>query len=178
MKLKINKSLYLLIWGTISCFGMALAGDARADDVSFNKVEINYPHDECSFKASPIDFCDQKHLDAYDVALRTQSVNFNKHYIILPIKEWRDSDERSIVAIDKNTGVVYPVPIDSFTKSVGKTKKASAHPALSFSKDSNELCITGSIFVYRSSQNGRFCFQFSGDKFVGYHTTYMGHDQP
>ena len=150
----------------------------RAEVSSFGGVRINYPHDECSFNYSPIDFCDQKHVDAYNLALQAEPVNFNRHYVLLPIKEWSDGDENSIVAIDKDTGVVYPVPIDTFFASSASKKGKKDRAKLIYSKDGNSLCIIGSISVYRSSQTGKFCFQFEGDRFTGYHTTYMGHDRP
>lgn len=144
--------------------------------ITFNRVEITYPRDECSFKYSPVDFCDGKHVKEYNLALQKESVNFNSNYIILAIKEW--GDERSLVAIDKRSGVVVPVPIDSYFDTPKGNGASGRRAKLKFSKESNEVCIYGTILVYRANETGKFCFQLEGSKFVGYHTTYMGHDTP
>jgi hypothetical protein len=151
---------------------------AEAVITTFKKVYIKYPSDECSFRYSPIDFCDKKHIEKYSVALRTLAPNFNHNYILLPIQEWRDSDEQSLVAIDKNTGIVYPVPIDSFSGLVGNKVVKERRTILIFNIASNLVCIDGAILVYRATEVGKFCFSLEGDRFGGYHTTYMGHDTP
>ncbi|WP_207625892.1 hypothetical protein [Burkholderia gladioli] len=144
--------------------------------MTFSKVEIAYPSDECSFKYSPVDFCDNRHIKEYNLALQNKPANFNSNYILLPIKEW--DDERSLVAIDKRNGIVYPVPIDSYFDTPKGAGTSARHAKLNFSKESNEVCISGSILVYRANENGKFCFRLEGNKFVGHHTTYMGHDTP
>lgn len=83
-----------------------------------------------------------------------------------------------MVAIDKRSGVVYPVPIDSYFDTPKEVGTSAQHAKLNFSKESNEVCIYGSILVYRANETGKFCFRLEGNKFVGHHTTYMGHDTP
>ncbi|MDD1789722.1 hypothetical protein [Burkholderia gladioli] len=124
----------------------------------------------------PLIFCDNRHIKEYNSALKNKPANFNSDYILLPIKEW--DDERSLVAIDKRSGVVYPVPIDSYFDTPKEVGTSAQHAKLNFSKESNEVCIYGSILVYRANETGKFCFRLEGNKFVGHHTTYMGHDTP
>ncbi|WP_244104056.1 hypothetical protein [Burkholderia gladioli] len=174
-----SKNLPLaIISGMIFACTLSIA-NAWADAqpaMTFSKVEIAYPSDECSFKYSPVDFCDNRHIKEYNLALQNKPANFNSNYILLPIKEW--DDERSLVAIDKRNGIVYPVPIDSYFDTPKGAGTSARHAKLNFSKESNEVCIYGSILVYRANENGKFCFRLEGNKFVGHHTTYMGHDTP
>lgn len=174
----IEKGYFALSAFTALLYLLSFESAAHAEAVSFNVVELNYSRVECSFKYSPINFCDQKHIEKYNAALRDSPVNFNRHYTLLAIKEWRDSDEKSLVAIDQNTGTVYPVPIDSFSPSFDSTRRAERHAKLDFSENSDRVCINGSILVYRATQTGKFCFRFDGTKFFGYHTAYMRYDQP
>jgi hypothetical protein len=140
----------------------------------FDHVEINYTHDGCSFQVSPIDFCDARHVKIIKSAISGKSANFNRHYILLSIEEWPPSpDGRSLVAIDTLTGIVYPVPIDSYQGRMYDQGNFSGKPNLSFSLKSNRLCIKGDILVYRGNTDGHFCFDFDGEKFTGYHTEYM-----
>ncbi|WP_257813232.1 hypothetical protein [Burkholderia glumae] len=174
-----RKNLSLIVVTVMSLASASPIKTAWAESdsaIAFSKVEIDYPRDECSFKYSPVDFCDNKHIKEYNSALQTKSANFNSNYILLPIKE-RD-DERSLVAIDKRSGVVYPVPIDSYFDTPKGNGVPERRAKLKFSKQSNEVCIYGTILVYRANGTGKFCFQLEGNKFVGYHTTYMGHDTP
>jgi hypothetical protein len=177
MKIKTFFMLSICVLASIQVVARAQTAKENSE-VGFREVKILYPRDECSFRYSPVDFCDNKHIEKYNWALKSMSANFNQTYILLPIKEWQDSDEQSLVAIDKNTGIVYPIPIDSFSPYPAYKSKKKNIAALQFSKNSNQVCIDGEILVYRATQTGKFCFQLDGDKFVGYHTTYMGHDNP
>jgi hypothetical protein len=171
-----NKICAFVIAVTLAVCSVFMTSSARAESAPSAHVVIGYPHDECSFRFSPVDFCDQKHLEKYRAALDARSVNFDNHYVLLSMQEW-GGGEKSLVAIDKITGAVYPVPIDSFFSFAdGKEKGKKAR--LEFSKWNNEVCIYGSILVYRATETGRFCFRLEGERFVGYHTTYMGNDQP
>lgn len=143
---------------------------------SFDHVEIPYAHDECSFQYSPVDFCDERHTSEIKNALTHAAINFNRHYILLKIPEWKPSENYgySLVAIDTRTGFAYPVPIDYYSGQTGeKNPDTPRKPRLFFSKNSSKLCIDGSILVYRATTNGYFCFDFDGEKFTGFHTEYM-----
>jgi hypothetical protein len=149
---------------------------AMISNHSFDHIEIGYAHDGCSFLYSPVNFCDDRHIDEIKQAISNRSVNFNGHYILLEIKEWRSSDNygNSIVVIDSLTGIVYPVPFDYFSGRIDtRTSQIIRKPRLTFSGGSNRVCIDGSILVYRATTNGIFCFDFDGHKFIGYRTEYM-----
>jgi hypothetical protein len=142
----------------------------------FDHVEIAYLHAEtgCSYQYSPIDFCDERHISEINAAIEKMPANFNKHYILLSVEEWPPSPEfKSLMAIDTRTGVVYPVPIDDYSGHVDNRGRVTSKPKLTFSIESNRLCIQGAILVYRATTNGNFCFDFNGDRFSGYHTEYM-----
>ena len=142
----------------------------------FSHVQIAYSHNECSFLYSPVDFCDERHVSEIKNALGNQVANFDGHYILLKIKEWRPSEYygNSIVAIDTESGVVYPMPFDYYTGEINMTDaKVTKRPGLTFSAGSKKVCIDGSILVYRATTNGHFCFYFDGHKFSGFHTEYM-----
>ncbi|MBR7958836.1 hypothetical protein KDW41_00025 [Burkholderia vietnamiensis] len=148
-------------------------------------IESNHPYTEvkiayttsdltkCSFQYSPVDFCDDKHIATYNNALKTQAPNFNEHYILLPYPEFTNYHQRSVVAIDTRTGIVYPLPIDAFSGFMRGRRIAKDEGKISYSIGSNKVCITGAILVYRSFEEGNFCFELVGDKFVGHHTEYM-----
>ncbi len=142
----------------------------------FDRVEIAYAHDECSFQYSPIDFCDERHVSEIKKAINQSTANFNGHYILLKIQEWKPSEYygNSLVAIDTLTGIVYPLPLDYYTGEVNmKNARMVKKPKLKFSLKSSEVCIDGSILAYHATINGRFCFDFDGEKFTGSQTEYM-----
>lgn len=175
-----NKITRLFFTIVVCGFG-AVTGHARSlgetTNHPFDHVEIAYSHTyKCSFMYSPIDFCDARHVSEIKDAIATRVANFNGHYLLVKIKEWRPSEYYgdSVVIIDIETGVVYPMPFDYYAGAVntGNTK-ARGKPRLIFSADNNKICIDGSILVYRATTNGKFCFKFEGNKFSGYQTEYM-----
>lgn len=141
----------------------------------FTEVKIPYARDECSFQYSNVDFCDQRHMAAINTAIRDLRPNFNGYYILLPIQEgpatWL---QKSLVVIDSRTGAVYPLPIDAYSGRTHPNSYVSENAGqLSYAVDSAHLCIVGSIFEHRMVKNGKFCFDFTGDRFTGYKTIYM-----
>ncbi|RQP34129.1 hypothetical protein [Burkholderia ubonensis] len=143
---------------------------------AYAEVKIAYATSDltkCSFQYSPVDFCDDKHVAAYNDTLKTQASNFNEHYILLVYPEFKNYHQRSVVAIDTQTGVVYPLPIDAFSGFMRGRRTAKDEGKISYSINSDKVCISGAILVYRSFEEGNFCFEFVGDKFVGHHTEYM-----
>ncbi|MBB4515703.1 hypothetical protein [Paraburkholderia fungorum] len=146
---------------------------AATPNHQFSKVEIAYRSQDCSFQFSPVNFCDDKHVAAINSALSEQAPNFNGHYILLTISEYPRYHQRSVVAIDTNTGVVYPLPIDAYSGPTDKSGNTSKDGKVTLDLKSNKVCIDGTILVYRALEHGKFCFTFEGHKFVGHHTTYM-----
>jgi hypothetical protein len=142
----------------------------------FDRVEIAYAHNACSFQYSPIDFCDQRHVSQINDAIAHGAANFDGHYILLKIQEWNLSENYgySLVAIDTFTGIVYPLPVDYYSGKVNmRNSSRIKNPKLNFSMKTNKICIDGSILVYRATSNGHFCFAFDGEKFTGFQTEYM-----
>ncbi|SEI61132.1 hypothetical protein [Paraburkholderia diazotrophica] len=84
---------------------------------SFDHVEIAYAHDMCFFPYSPVSFCDGRHISEIKNAIASGVGNFNNHYILLEIKEWKPSEYygNSLMAIDTLTGIAYPLPFDYFS---------------------------------------------------------------
>jgi hypothetical protein len=77
------------------------------------------------------------------------------------------------MAIDANTGIVYPLPIDAYSGLMGNSPSAKTDGKLTFNLNSDQICIQGAILAYRAFQEGNFCFQFKDDRFIGHHTEYM-----
>ncbi|WP_236674349.1 hypothetical protein [Paraburkholderia hospita] len=149
---------------------------AMISNHSFDHIEIGYAHNGCSFLYSPVNFCEERHIAKIKQAISIRSVNFNGHYIILRIKEWKSSDiyGDSVVVIDALTGIVYPMPFDYFSGRIDmKNSQTIRKPRLTFYRGNNRVCIDGSILVYRATTNGIFCFDFDGHKFNGYRTEYI-----
>ncbi|MDN7902458.1 hypothetical protein [Burkholderia cepacia] len=157
----------------------AFSGQAKSNEIKnhpYTEVKIFYATSDltkCSFQYSPVDFCDDKHVSTYGDVLKTKAPNFYGHYILLAYPEFKEYHQRSVVAIDAQTGVVYPLPIDAFSGFMHGKRVAKDEGKITYSADSNKVCISGAILVYRSIEEGNFCFEFVGDKFVGHHTEYM-----
>jgi len=150
---------------------------SKSSNHPYSKVEISKTNGGCSFHGSPVDYCDDRHIAAINEAILSQSPNFNGHYVLLSVPERENYYQSSLVAIDSNTGIVYPLPIDFYSGHAGKKGGADNLGKLTYSLDSNNVCIDGSIFVYRAEEDGIFCFSLQGDRFTGHHTTYMDEDQ-
>lgn len=143
----------------------------------FERFEFHYaqtdPDYGCSFRFSPVNFCDKRHLAKINKGISSLKPNYNTHFILLPIQEREKYHQKSLVAIDTTTGIVYPLPIDFYSGRFDKKGRIKSQGKLEFNKNSNELCIEGAIAVYRSIENGKFCFKLKNNKFVGYKTSYM-----
>jgi len=110
-------------------------------------------------------------MAAINDAIEKKMVNFDKRYILLFIPERAGFFERSLVVIDADTGVVYPVPIDFYSGPPEKGK-INHFGDLNFNADYDEICINGSIYAYRVQQDGKFCFKFDDGKFTGLNSAY------
>src|ERR1700761_4335593 len=90
---------------------------ATVSNHPFNRVEIAYAHNQCSYQYSLVDFCDERHVSKINDAIIHSAANFNRHYILLKIREWKPSEYYgdSLVAIDTVTGIVYPLPFDYYS---------------------------------------------------------------
>ncbi|MGF6972486.1 hypothetical protein QFZ94_000913 [Paraburkholderia sp. JPY465] len=157
----------------VTCHAKSLAVTANHP---FSHVEIAYSHNDCSYMYSPIDFCGERHVSEMKDAIERRTANFNGHYILLNIKEWRPSEYYgdSVVVIDAESGIAYPMPFDYYAGKVNMiNSKILKNPKLTFSAGGNKICVDGSILVYRSTTNGHFCFYFDGHKFSGFQTEYM-----
>jgi hypothetical protein len=108
------------------------------------------------------------------MAISKNKPNFDEKYILLSIPEGLPPYfQRSLVAIDTTSGVVYPVPIDGYTGVTNEQGYAKRSGQLKFDLHSSKICIDGAIVAHHMIENGNFCFTFDGDRFVGHHTPYM-----
>jgi len=169
--------ILLLIIIAFASAAMACHAEPVHGHHPFDHVEIaNSDNRKCSFRYSPVDFCDDRHVLEMRNALNSKAANFNKYYILLKIKEWRPSEHYgdSIVILDTRTGVAYPMPFDYYTGAIHENNSKTIQKSkLVFSENNDEVCIIGAIMVYRSITNGNFCFFFDGKTFSGYRTEYM-----
>ncbi|MDH6147998.1 MULTISPECIES: hypothetical protein [Paraburkholderia] len=171
--IRLASLIAVFLLGMVTSYAKDLAATPNH---AFDQVKIAYAHDQCSFKFSPVDFCDDRHVFEIKKAIATEAANFNGHYILLSINEWKPSAHYgdSLVVIDTLTGIVYPLPFDYYSGQINmKNSHMLKKPNLNFSLKSNKICIDGSILVYRAMTNGNFCFEFDGEKFTGYQTEYM-----
>ncbi|SIN83125.1 hypothetical protein [Paraburkholderia phenazinium] len=169
---------YLLILLVLSDlhFNLGVAAESAGSGKNhpFERVELGYPGgEECSFEYSPIHFCDDVHLEYINLAIQKYAVNFNGHYILLPIPERKEYFEHSLVAIDVVTGIVYPLPFDSYSGVVDKKGNAHNYGKLSFDLKSNKICVNGTVVAYKQEDSGNMCWTFEKNKFVGHSTPYM-----
>ncbi|WP_240324416.1 hypothetical protein [Trinickia diaoshuihuensis] len=149
-------------------------GGIEPNNHPYANVRIAYPSDECSFQFSSVDFCDEKHLTEIKRAIAERRPDFGGKYILLSIPEGSPSFfQRSLVAIDTTTGIVYPVPIDAYSGATDGNGYAKSVGKLKYNIHSNQVCITGAIFMHRMVEDGNFCFALKEDRFVGHHTPYM-----
>lgn len=123
--------------------------------------------DNCAFNYGLINYCDIKHVSLYKKTLLNKKIDFNQSFIVLPILEYQNPNQYSLVIINSNTGLVYPLPIDWYEKKVGGKE------AIQYSLENNQICINGGLHHWKVDENGRFCFQFDGKKFIGHNTNYM-----
>lgn len=138
------------------------------------KVIINYDNQgDCSFPYSPVDFCDEHHIEEVRNALELSQPNFNKNYLVSTITERPEYHQKSIVVIDPVTGYFYPLPIDFFSGTPSQYDPEGKFGKIEYSLESNSICLTGDILVYRSIKSGKFCFDFDGRRFSGFETEYM-----
>jgi|GEM_PF-4435753 len=164
--------LLVLSMPLISCASQTLEEKEKTHPAV--KVKIKQAtHDGCSFLYSPVNFCDEKHIEAVTTAIKSKKPNFNSRYILLTITERSEYFQKSIVAIDPSTGLFYPLPIDAYSGTPSKSDPDGKNGKISFDLDSNEICIEGDILVYRSITTGNFCFYLKDEKFIGHTTAYM-----
>lgn len=160
----------------VSSVGCASQQTLKNNKTSYPSAEVKIEYrnqDGCSFLYSPINFCDKKHVEIVNKAIRENTPNFNKYYILLTILERPEYHQKSVVAIDPSTGIFYPIPIDAYSGTPSKNDPAGKNGKISFGLDSNKVCIDGDILVYKSIRTGNFCFYLQGGKFTGHPTAYM-----
>lgn len=163
-----------------SLFAVMMSEGAGASGVhfakknhDFEKVQINYrAGDSCSFRYSPVYFCDNRHISAIKKALGKMRPNFNEHYILISILERKEYYEHTLVAIDAETGVAYPFPFDSYSGYMDAKGNVHDFGRVSYNLDSNQVCVAGSIVAYRETDSGKLCWKFEDGKFIGHRTPY------
>ncbi len=150
-------------------------GDDLGDQagVSYSGMNLPYDHDGCSYRYSPIDFCDAQHVARIEEALRNEKPNFNQHYLLVQVDDRPGFFQRSVVLVDTRTGRATPLPIDAFTGPAEKGGDAIRYGTLETGVDRQQFCLDGALLVYRAFEEGRFCFGFDGERFTGHETQYM-----
>ena len=98
--------------------------------VSYSGVNLPYDHDGCSYRYSPVDFCDARHRAAIEDALQQQKPNFNQHYLLVQVDDRPEYFQRTLVLVDTRTGRATPLPFDAFTGPAGKGGDATGYGTL------------------------------------------------
>lgn len=156
------------------CSTPELGDDASSQaGVSYSGMNLPYDHDGCSYRYSPVDFCDARHRAAIEEALQHQKPNFNQHYLLVQVDDRPEYFQRTLVLVDTRTGRATPLPIDAFTGPAGKGGDATGYGTLETGVDQQQFCLDGALLVYRVFEEGRFCFGFDGERFTGHETQYM-----
>lgn len=141
--------------------------------VRYAGMNLPYDHDGCSYRYSPVDFCDARHRARIEDALQNQKPNFNQHYLLVQTDDRPEYFQRTVVLVDTRTGEATPLPIDAFTGAAGKGGEATGYGTLETGVDQPQFCLDGALLVYRVFEEGRFCFGFDGERFTGHETQYM-----
>ena len=141
--------------------------------ISYSGMNLPYDHDGCSYRYSPVDFCDARHRAAIEDALQHQKPNFNQHYLLVQVDDRPEYFQRTLVLVDTRTGRATPLPFDAFTGPAGKGGDATGYGTLETGVDQQQFCLDGALLVYRVFEEGRFCFGFDGERFTGHETQYM-----
>ncbi|WP_295570416.1 hypothetical protein [uncultured Stenotrophomonas sp.] len=141
--------------------------------VSYSGMNLPYDHDGCSYRYSPVDFCDAQHVARIEEALRNATPNFDKHYLLVQVDDRPEFFQRSVLLVDTRTGRATPLPIDAFTGPAEKGGDAIRYGTLYTGVDQQQFCLDGALLVYRALEEGRFCFGFDGERFTGHETQYM-----
>lgn len=163
--------LVFAVFGMEVCWGAVGEKNLIAQRELNPKVNIGYKsQDGCSFMYSPIDFCDDRHMEAIRGALKDRAPNFANKFILITISERDEYNQVSVVAVDSVTAEVYPLPIDSISGVKGKTGK---NGDINFKLNENKICIYGDVLIYKSIKERELCFVLEGGRFVGSHTAYM-----
>lgn len=150
--------------------GDDIGGEAS---VSYSGMNLPYDHDGCSYRYSPVDFCDAQHVVRVEEALRNEKPNFNQHYLLVQVDDRPEYFQRTLVLVDTRTGAATPLPFDAFTGPAGKGGDATGYGTLETGVDQQQFCLDGALLVYRVFEEGRFCFGFDGERFTGHETQYM-----
>ncbi|HDS1579034.1 TPA: hypothetical protein QEL15_001078 [Stenotrophomonas maltophilia] len=150
--------------------GDDVEGQARA---GYSGMNLPYDHSGCSYRYSPVDFCDAQHRARIEEALRTRTPDFNQHYLLVQVDDRPEYFQRTLVLVDTRTGRATPLPIDAFTGPAGKGGEATGYGTLETGVDQQQFCLEGALLVYRVFEQGRFCFGFDGERFSGHQTQYM-----
>lgn len=112
---------------------------------------------DCEMDYIDFNFCDKISIKEYRQALKSRKVNFHHKYILLDMS---GGFEGLYVAINKETGVVYPLHyyLKPKNKSNGKLIK-NGHDGVKFSVDRPDICFNGDIYAYKESyDNVHVCF--------------------
>ena len=144
-----------------------------AGSISYSGMNLPYDHEGCSYRYSPVDFCDARHRAAIEDALQHQKPNFNQHYLLVQVDDRPEYFQRTLVLVDTRTGRATPLPFDAFTGPAGKGGDATGYGTLETGVDRQQFCLDGALLVYRVFEEGRFCFGFDGERFTGHETQYM-----
>jgi hypothetical protein len=140
--------------------------------ISYSGMNLPYDHDGCSYRYSPVDFCDARHRAAIEDALQHQKPNFNQHYLLVQVDDRPEYFQRTLVLVDTRTGGRRHCRSMPSPARRGRAD-ATGYGTLETGVDQQQFCLDGALLVYRVFEEGRFCFGFDGERFTGHETQYM-----
>ena len=166
-------NIRFVAWVALFLSVQSIAASNPSNNHPFARVDMVYKSNGCSFPYSPVNYCDEKHVREFKDVLASTLSNFNGHYIVVTPSEWPAYHQKSVVALDVLTGVAIPLPIDAYSGPIDANGKVAGEGGIEYRRDSDTMCIKGTILVYRELQEGEFCFTLKENKFIGHHTEYM-----
>lgn len=126
----------------------------------FSSISFAQPNDkliaECQFDYDDFNFCAKDNILKYKQALGSKKPNFDSNKILLNVGTKQDL---RFVAIDTQTGVVFPLN-DTISGYIDEHQdKKVKPPIIQYSLHSKVLCVEGQLYAYRDAyDHAKVCY--------------------
>lgn len=119
---------------------------------------------ECQFDYDDFNFCTKENLSKYSRALASRKNNFDSTKILLNVGTPQDM---RFVAIDTQTGVVFPLS-DTISGYIDEHHSKKVKPPLiQYSLHSNVLCVEGRLYAYRDAyEHAKVCYSIQDSPYA------------
>src|SRR5690606_2364723 len=132
---------------------------------------------ECQFDYDDFDFCSKANIAKYKNALKTQTPNFDKKYILLNVSN--SSEFIRFVALDIKNGLALPLRDAILGFKDNRGGLTGKPPVIKYSINNSFLCTWGSILAYRDAyDNVKTCYSIQDDEYSEYGKEFTRTDTP